>query len=71
MACVNADGTITATARALLGSLESPLGPEEIAARIGAPLFRVRASLRELGDAGFVEESSGRYGVTAAGRAKL
>lgn len=71
MACVNNDGSITPTAKALLNGLASPLEPEEIASKIGAPLFRVRASLRELRDAGFVEESSGKYSVTAAGRAKL
>ena len=71
MACVNADGTITATARALLQSLDSPLRPEAIAAKIGVPLFRVRASLRELRDAGLVEGSESMYRVTAAGRAKI
>ncbi len=70
MACVNADGTITPTAKALLQSLQGPLGPEEIAARTGAPLFRVRASLRELQAAGFVAESGGRFVTTDAGRAK-
>lgn len=70
MACVNADGTITLTAKALLRSLESPLGPEAIAAKIGAPLFRVRASLRELQTAGLVAESGGQYRTTDAGRAK-
>ena len=71
MACVNADGTITPTARALLQSLESPLGPEEIAAKIGAPLFRVRSSLRELQAAGFVSESGGSFRATDQGRAKI
>jgi len=71
MACVNADGSITPTAQALLRSLESPLGPEAIAAKIGAPLFRVRASLRELQAAGFVAESEGLFRATDAGRAKI
>lgn len=71
MACVNADGSVTPTARALLRSLESPLGPEAIAAKIGAPLFRVRASLRELQAAGFVAESGGLFRTTDAGRAKI
>jgi DNA-binding IclR family transcriptional regulator len=71
MACVNADGTITATAKALLTSLESPLGPEAIAAKIGAPLFRVRSSLRELQAAGFVSESGGLFRTTDQGRAKI
>jgi DNA-binding IclR family transcriptional regulator len=71
MACVNADGTITPTAKALLQSLESPLGPEAIAAKIGAPLFRVRSSLRELQAAGFVSESGGLFRMTDQGRTKI
>jgi predicted transcriptional regulator len=71
MACVNADGTITPTAKALLQSLESPLGPEAIAAKIGVPLFRVRSSLRELAAAGFVVESDGLFRATDEGRAKI
>ncbi|MBN2264502.1 MAG: hypothetical protein JW775_01685 [Candidatus Aminicenantes bacterium] len=71
MACVNADGSITPTAKALLQSLEKPLGAEAIAAKVGAPLFRVRSSLRELLAAGFVAESEGLYTTTEAGRAKI
>lgn len=71
MACVNADGTITPTAKALLQSLASPLGPEAIAAKTGAPLFRVRASLRELQTAGFVAESGGLFRTTEEGRTKI
>jgi len=71
VACVNADGTVTPTAKALLRSLETPLGPEAIAAEIGAPLFRVRSSLRELQAAGFVAESGGLFRATEAGRAKI
>jgi predicted transcriptional regulator len=70
MACVNDDGSITPTAKALLKSLDSPLGPEAIAAKIGAPLFRVRASLRELQAAGFVAEADGLYRATDQGAAK-
>lgn len=71
MACVNADGSITPTAKALLQSLEQPLGVDAIAAKVGAPLFRVRSSLRELAAAGFVAESEGLYTATEAGRAKI
>jgi predicted transcriptional regulator len=71
MACVNADGTITPTAKALLQNLESPLGPEAIAAKIGVPLFRVRSSLRELAVAGFVVESDGLFRATDKGRARI
>jgi len=71
MACVNDDGSITPTAKALLQSLESPLGPEAIAAKAGAPLFRVRSSLRELQAAGFVSESGGLFRTTELGRTKV
>jgi predicted transcriptional regulator len=71
MACVNADGTITPTAKSLLRNLASPLGPEAIAAKIGVPLFRVRSSLRELAAAGFVAESGGLFRVTDEGRARI
>jgi predicted transcriptional regulator len=68
MACVNPDGTITSTARSLLQNLENPLSPEDIAGKIGAPLFRVRSSLRELAGAGLVAESGGLFQTTDQGR---
>jgi predicted transcriptional regulator len=71
MACVNADGTITPMAKSLLQALGNPLTPEEAAALIGVPLFRIRASLRELQAAGFVKDEGGRYRLTEQGRAKI
>jgi predicted transcriptional regulator len=68
MACVNPDGTITPTAKSLLQTLEKPLSPEEIGAKIGVPLFRVRSSLRELESAGLVSEAEGRFRTTDEGR---
>jgi predicted transcriptional regulator len=70
MACVNADGTITATAKALLKSLETPLGVEEIAARLGSPLFKVRSSLREMLEAGLVVVQGDKYQATEEGKKK-
>jgi predicted transcriptional regulator len=70
MACVNADGTVTATAKALLKSLETPLSAEEIAGRLGLPLFRIRSSLRELTEAGFVVIQGDKYQVSEEGRKK-
>jgi predicted transcriptional regulator len=70
MACVNADGTITATAKALLKSLEAPLRAEEIAAQLGLPLFRVRSSLREMLEAGLVVQQVDRYLISEEGRKK-
>jgi predicted transcriptional regulator len=70
MACVSADGTITPTARALLKILEVPLGAEEIAARLGSPLFKVRSSLRELTDAGLVMVQGDKYHASEIGKKK-
>jgi len=71
MACVNPDGTITASAKALLGAASEPMSPEELAGKIGQPLFRVRSSLRELTGAGLLEESGEKYVATEQGKAKL
>jgi len=71
MACVNVDGTITATTKALLKSLETPLGVEEIAARLGSPLFKVRSSLREMIEAGLVVVQGDRYQATEEGKKKV
>jgi predicted transcriptional regulator len=70
MACVNADGTITATAKALLTALANPLGVEEIAAKLNVPLFRVRSSLREMVEAGLAVAQGDKYLVTEAGKTK-
>ncbi len=56
MACVNADGTLSASGRAILGAVEQPATPEQVAAATGLPLFRVRSGLRELVAAGLVSE---------------
>ena len=70
MACVNADGTITPTAKALLKSLDTPLGAEEIAARLGSPLFKVRSSLREMLEAGLVVPLGDKYQASEEGKKK-
>ena len=71
MACVNADGTITTTAKELLQFVSKPFSPEEIAEQLKRPLFKVRVSLRELSEAGFIKESDGKYVITDAGKDKL
>jgi predicted transcriptional regulator len=70
MACVNADGTITATAKALLRGLETPLGADEVSGRLGQPLFRVRSSLREMVEAGLVVVQGDKYQATEEGKKK-
>ena len=72
MACIDPDGILTVTAKFLLKSLaQDPLPLEEIAKRLGEPLFRVRGNLRELSGAGLIVEEGGRYHLTDEGRARL
>ena len=55
MACLNSDGSLTVVASAVLGALASVSEPDAVASAAGLPLYRVRAALRELAEAGFVE----------------
>lgn len=68
MPCVSADGKPTSSGMATLKSLkDGSLTPEEVASRTGQPLFRVRSGLRELKNAGFVEEADAKYRLTKNG----
>jgi hypothetical protein len=71
VACINADGSLTASARKVLRALENPLTAEEIRDATGQPLFRIRASLREMEAAGLVAGAEGYFTVTDEGREKL
>jgi predicted transcriptional regulator len=71
MPCVSPDGTLTESAKALLKLLAHPATPEEVSARLGQPLFSVRASLRELVGADLVHAEGGKYEITESGRQKL
>jgi predicted transcriptional regulator len=71
MPCIGPDGTLTESAKALLKLLEQPATPEEVSARLGQPLFSVRASLRELVGADLVRTEGGKYVLTEEGRKKL
>jgi len=69
MPCVSPDGKPTSSGMALLESLKDVvLSPKEISAKAGQPLFRVRSGLRELKDAGFVEEEDGKFKLSQNGR---
>ena len=68
MACLNSDGSLTVVAGAILDALTKAREPEAIAAATGLPLYRVRGGLRELAQAGVVEESEGGYGVATRRR---
>jgi predicted transcriptional regulator len=68
MPCVSPDGKPTSSGTALLKSLKNEtLSPEDIANKTGQPLFRVRSGLRELKNAGFVEEAEDRYRLSKTG----
>lgn len=68
MGCINADGTLMASATKLLRAMQSPISLEEVARQSELPLYRVRSSMRELLQAGLVEEKDGTYVVTTAGK---
>lgn len=71
MACVNPDGSVTESAKALLCVLYNPLIPEEISQKLGQPLFRVRSSLREMSNAELIKDEGGRYIITEKGKEKI
>jgi ribosomal protein S19E (S16A) len=71
MACIDDRGTLSPTARMFLEALRRPATPEGAAEAMGQPLYRIRASVRELVAAGLVEERDGRHMLTAEGRARI
>jgi hypothetical protein len=71
MACINPDGTLTPTAQKVLEALKTPTTEAELARKSLLPMFRVRMSLRELGEAGMVSEINGIYQLTEEGAARL
>ncbi|MGB9762012.1 MAG: hypothetical protein ACP5QC_01325 [Caldimicrobium sp.] len=64
--CVSPDGKPSERAMKLLQLIHEKKGltPEEVASLTGRPLFQVRSSLRELYEAGFLEEKEGKYFLT-------
>jgi len=72
MPCVSPDGKPTSSGMTTLKSLkDETLTPEEVANKTGQPLFRVRSGLRELKNAGFVEETQGKYALSETGKAAI
>jgi len=67
VACINPDGTLTPTAQAVIATLETPCTPVEIAGGTNLPVYRVRSTIRELIEAGFVIEADGKYRLTENG----
>lgn len=70
MACVNPDGSVTASAKLMLDLLREPRTAEDAAAQAGMPLFKVRSSLREMVESGLVEMVGDQYRSTESGLAK-
>ncbi len=69
MPCVSPDGKPTTSGMTLLNSLKNEaLAPKDIASQTGQPLFRVRSGLRELKNAGFVEEVEDKYTLSENGK---
>ncbi len=67
MACVNPDGTLTASATAILTAMKSPVTPNQIAEATNLPLFRVRSGLREMVEARMSTEHDGLFEITSMG----
>jgi predicted transcriptional regulator len=72
MPCVSPEGKPTSSGMTTLKALkDGALTPEEVAAKTGQPLFRVRSGLRELKNAGFVEETDGKYTLSKNGETTI
>jgi predicted transcriptional regulator len=71
MACIDSEGELIASARAILEALSEARTPENISDLTDVRLFRVRSMLREMQRVGLVSHSQGRYSLTEAGRARL
>ncbi len=71
MACISPDGTLSGPARKVLRALVQQKTLEDVAGAADVPLFRIRSSVRELVQAGLVEQSGALFRTTAAGQAKL
>ena len=71
MGCINSDGSLSASARAILDAARTPATPEQLARTTGLSLYRVRGGLRELVHAGLIQDSFGMYQVTGAGETRL
>ena len=73
MACVDDRGTLTPIAAAILRALGAEgATPAAVARASGLPLYRVRAGLRELADAGFAREGEGgAFTASESGVARL
>ncbi len=68
MACISPDGRPTESGAKMLRALKSaPKSLEEIAKETGLALFRVRSGLRELAQAGLVNQRDNKYELSPKG----
>ena len=68
MACISPDGKPTESGAKMLRALKLGLGsPEKVAQSTSLPLFRVRSGLRELTQAGLVDQKDDKYEITEKG----
>ena len=68
MACVSPDGKPTESGTKMLRALQAGLrSPEEIASETMLPLFGVRSGLRELAQAGLVDQEEDKYVLSQKG----
>ena len=71
MDCINPDGSLTPSARAICESLIQPGSLEDISRNTSLPVHRLRPYLQELLAAGLVVDSQGSYCITDIGLALL
>ena len=67
MPCVWPDGSLSTSGRLLLATVGADSTAEEVAAVTGMALYRVRSSLRQLLEAGFISEQGGHFKQTKEG----
>ena len=71
MACVEPGGALSPSGIDMLTAMKEPMTDIEIAALSGRPVFKVRSSMRELVEAGFVTTDGERYSITSKGKAAV
>ena len=68
MSCISPDGKPTESGVRMLRALDEGLGsPEEIAAEVGLPLYRIRSGLREMNQAGLAGLQGEKYQLSPKG----
>ena len=71
MACIDANGNITRSAELILLAMMKPASVEQVAAESGLAVFRIRAALRELTQAGFICQNGDTFQITEEGEKAL